>query len=177
MYKFDWIYKNPNISKWTNSKEYIVLHHTGSIWAGNIKILAWTPPSKVSVHFLVMQDGKAYKMAEPDQITRHAWESEWGSIDWLNPHSLGIEIEGNSDSKFSDTEYNKVVDLVKYLMKAFNIPKENVIKHSDITRSGSKDKKLWDWKSKARKTDLAPRFRQDRWYKTYSEWRDKVLVV
>lgn len=94
----------------------------------------------------------------------------------MNSYSMGIEVVWpNSSWAFSNRQYRKVIDLVKYLMVTFWIPKENVIKHSDITWSWSKNKRLWDGKSPARKTDLSPRFWHDRWYTTYTIWRDSVL--
>ena len=175
MYEFDGVYQNPNISPWVNTDTYIILHHTWSIWAGNLKILSGQPPSKVSVHFLVQQDWKAFKLAEPNQITRHAWESQRGDLIGMNNYAIGIEIEGNADMKFPDVQYNKVVDLVKYLCKTFSIPEENLLCHHDITRAGSANKQLRDWKSACRKPDLAPRFWHDKWYKNFAERRTWIF--
>jgi N-acetyl-anhydromuramyl-L-alanine amidase AmpD len=153
-----------------------VLHHTGSVWWGNLKILSGQAGKPVSVHFLIQQDWKAFKLANPEQITWHAWESQRGNLVWMNSYSLGIEIEGNADTKFTDKQYAKVIDLIRYLQTAFKIPKENVICHHDITRAGSPKKKLRDWVSSCRKPDLAPVFRHAKGYKNFVEFRAKNLV-
>ena len=175
MYNWDGIYNNKNVSPGVNSCTYIVLHHTGSIGWGNLKILAGQTAKQVSVQFYVDRAGKAYKLCEPTQIARHAGESRWGNLIWMNAYSVGIEIEGNDATPFTLVQYNKVIDVVKYLQKTFNIPKENVIKHSDITRAGSANKELWDWKHPARKTDVSPRFWHDQGFSTYTDLRNKVL--
>lgn len=43
-------------------------------------------------------------------------------------------------------------------MATFSIPKENVLRHADVTHAKSKDKVLWDGKSPSRKVDVADAF-------------------
>lgn len=53
-------------------------------------------------------------------------------------------------------------------MAVFNIPKENVLRHADLTWQGSQKKQLWDGVSKTRKVDIAKSF----WEKGYTSWHD-----
>lgn len=169
------IFQTKNISKWENSCRYIILHHTWVVWAGNLPILLWKNWSRVSAHFLITQDWKSYKLADPKQITWHAGKSQWWFNKNMNAHSLWIEIEGNGKTAFTDKQYFLVVELVKHLMKTYNIPIDNLLKHSDLTREWSSKMRLWDWKSPTRKVDLDRRFWADRGYSTFSLWRDLVF--
>ena len=175
-YNRDWVYNNPNVSPWINTKERIVLHHTWSIGGGNLPILAGQTSKQVSVHFLITQAGKAYKLCDVNKIARHAGQSQRGNHIGMNSYSIWIEIEGNDATPFTDAQYKKVIDVVRYLQTTFNIPKEKIIKHSDITRAGSSSMQLRDWKSPARKTDVSPRFWRDKGYPNYTERRNKVLL-
>lgn len=77
----------------------------------------------------------------------------------MNHYSIGIEVIGPlSNGGFTREQQATVKKLIQHLMGVFNIPKENVLKHADITWAGSKDKKLWNWKSKSRKVDIARTF-------------------
>jgi len=65
-----------NVTSWTNTCEYIVLHHTGAVgdWNINACLYGW-----VSFHYLVRPDGSVVKFNEDDNILWHAGESKW---DW-----------------------------------------------------------------------------------------------
>ncbi len=131
MFKFteDLSNRQRNVSKGTNTCEYILLHHTGVIWEGNIKVLLGETWTKASVHFLVMQDGRSYKLADPKWITWHAWQSSWeGRID-MNRYCLGIEIEW---PWFTEVQRKKAIELTEHLMAVYRIPKERVIRHKDV---------------------------------------------
>jgi N-acetyl-anhydromuramyl-L-alanine amidase AmpD len=66
--------------------------------------------------------------------------------------------------------------LVKHLVKAYNIPEENILTHASITRSWSKYKKLWDGKSPSRKVDCWRELRMDK-YNTFAEYRKSFYAV
>jgi N-acetyl-anhydromuramyl-L-alanine amidase AmpD len=178
MFKFDSVFYTPKEhTKGTNTCKYIILHHTGTAFWTTQWVLDWLNKRAdyASCHFLVDEKWYSYKMWKPSDILRHAWESARWNIVWMNNHSMWIEIIWNNDTWFTDIEFNKVVELVKHLMKWFNIPKKNVLCHHDITRKGSKEMKLRDGKSPCRKPDISRRFWSDRWYKNFVEFRDKCL--
>ena len=158
-FKQDLSSEQKNYTKWiTNTCDYVIVHHTGTVqgtlW-GNLKVLLGHTRNPVSCHFLVDGDGSAYKLADPKLVTWHAWSSRWGSINWLNFHSLGIEIIGPD---FTHAQRVTVRKLIQHLMAVFNIPKANVLRHADLTHAGSAKKILWDWVSKSRKIDVADSF-------------------
>jgi hypothetical protein len=63
--------------------------------------------------------------------------------------------------------------LIRYLMKTFNIPKENVLRHADLTWSWSNKWIIWDWVSKSRKIDIDKSFYFPK-YKTWKEYQESL---
>lgn len=146
-------------SKGTNTCQYIVLHHTGwGSYKGNLKVLSGNTARDVSCHFLIWPNGEMAKIGTPEQIQRHAGQSERGNLEFMNNYAIGIELVDNSNKvgtaqRFTDAQRTQLSSLVKHLVKAYNIPEENILTHASITRSWSKYKKLWDGKSPSRKVD------------------------
>lgn len=123
-----------NKSKGTNTKEYIVLHHTatqeGSI-EGVLKTLTVGP---VSVHYVVDTNGDIYKIWEDHDILWHAGVSTWEGKTDLNRFSIGIEtIWPLKSGGFTDEQRKAVKELIKYLSGLYKIPKEKLIRHKDIS--------------------------------------------
>jgi hypothetical protein len=52
-------------------------------------------------------------------------------------------------------------------MASFKIPKENVLRHADLTWKGSGKKQLWDGISPSRKTDVDRAL-----WKNFTSWAD-----
>ena len=152
-YPFD---KKVTTNKKTNTKfspQFIILHHTGGgtfLW--NVKYLSeWT--AKASVHFVIWPDWETAKIGEPTKdCLRHCGQSVRGSLSWMNKYSLWIEVVGYGE--YNIHQLISLTDLTEYLMYHFNIPKENVLRHCDLTWAGSVNKKLRDGKSKSRKVDI-----------------------
>ena len=77
MFPFKQLLTTRNASPGMNTKQYIILHHTGTpqgTLAGNLKTLT---TGAVSCHFVVDGDGSAYKIGSPDMILWHAGDSQW----------------------------------------------------------------------------------------------------
>lgn len=164
MFPFKQTLTTKNITPWTNTKEYIIVHHTGTpqgTIAGNIKALT---TGAVSCHFIVDGDGSAYKIWSPDNILWHAGVSGWGARTNMNSYSLGIETIGPD---FTDKQRATVRALIQHLMATFNIPNANVLRHADITWGWSSSKTLWDGVSPSRKVDIAESF----WKINRTSWK------
>jgi len=169
-----------NKSVWTNTCDYIIIHHTGwGSYASNLRILSgvW---SKVSCHFLVGSDWQLARIWDPREIQWHAGKSQRGNKTNINRFSIGIEIVDDPTKwdwfdRFTDKQRVKVRELVEYLMKTYNIKNENVLTHASVTRDGSKEKKLWDWTSKARKVDANRSLWVFGWHNTFQDYRASLL--
>jgi len=100
----------------------------------------------LSVHGFVKPDGTYEKMVSSPGKAFHAGKSEWNGLSGLNSYYLGFEllVPGTHDygsfSKAIETEgtYNEKqmktsVDICKYWIDKYNIPVENIIRHSDCS--------------------------------------------
>ena len=125
----DYSSRQRNFSQWVNTKEFIVLHHTWVIGEWNIPVLLWERAAQVSAHYILMQDGRVVKLGWDNQVLWHAWDSEWKWKKYLNWYSIWIEVEWPT---FTKAQRRELRQLVRNLMAAHNIPKENVIRHKDI---------------------------------------------
>lgn len=153
--------RQKNFSKWVNTCEYIILHHTATgrnTIEGNKRVLLWETARKVSCHFIVDEHGNAYKLGDPKQILWHAWESFWKWKRYLNNYSVGIEIIWPLPW-FTDEQRRTVYFLVQHLMSVLKIPKENVLRHKDV--------------SQGRKNDVEDSFWNNK-YKTYKDWQNTL---
>ena len=101
---------------------------------------------KLSVHGFIHPDGTYEKMVSSPGKAYHAGKSEWNGLKYLNSHYLGFEllVPGEHDfgtfSKAIETEgtyteeqFKTSVETVKWWMNEYNIPAENVVRHSDCS--------------------------------------------
>jgi len=101
---------------------------------------------KLSVHGFIHPDGTYEKMVESPGKAFHAGKSKWGDLENLNSHFLGFEllVPGEHDfgtfSKAIETEgtyteeqFKTAVEVTKWWIKEYNIPLENVVRHSDCS--------------------------------------------
>ena len=155
-----------------NTCQYLILHHTAwGTFESNCKILSGSVWD-VSCHFVVGPKGETAKIGDPKDVLWHAGNSQRWNLVMMNGYSMGIEVVWpDKDWRFTKAQHKAVAELVRHLMKAFNIPKENILCHHDITWKWSKEKKLRDGKSPARKPDLNPIFRHAQWYNTFADYR------
>lgn len=148
--------KTNNKSKWVNTREFIIVHHT---WTkhGTIKwVLRTLTVWNVSVHYVVDFNWDKYKIWSTDNILRHCWVSEWKWRKNMNFYSIWIEVVWWKWEEFPREQRVAVRELIQHLMKTFNIPKENVLRHKDIA----------PW----RKTDIADTF-WNHWFKSWKEYQ------
>jgi N-acetyl-anhydromuramyl-L-alanine amidase AmpD len=170
MYPFNNVTDTKKFTKGVNTRQFIIIHHTwGGNYQSNLKYLSEST-AQASVHFIIWADEEVAKIATPDKILWHAWQSCRGNLEWMNKYSLWIEVVwfGGYNTK----QLIRLTDLVEYLMAVYNIPKENVLRHSDIAQRWefSKKKILWDWKRASRKTDIGLNF-FPMWFET---WRNQL---
>lgn len=112
-----------------SSREYITIHETGNKTVGaGAKAHAnyiKTLKSKTSWHYTV-DDESIYQHIPDDEKSYHT------SDKFANENSIAIEICVNIDGDFSKAVAN-AIELVRTLMKKYNIPIKNVKTHKDWT--------------------------------------------
>ena len=85
-------------------------------------------------------------MIESPGKASHAGKSEWDGIQHLNSHYLGFEllVPGKQTygsflkaieepGTYTQEQFDSAVDTCKWWMKQYNIPVNNVVRHSDCS--------------------------------------------
>ncbi|AZI20722.1 N-acetylmuramoyl-L-alanine amidase [Chryseobacterium taklimakanense] len=143
-------------------QRYIILHYTALDHDKSVRVLT---EQSVSSHYLVndTDDREIYQLVDENKRAYHAGISEWRKITNLNDTSIGIEIVNpgyTADAQgvktfydYPEWQFKKVGELVKDLVKRYDIKPQNVIAHSDIAPT--------------RKEDPGPKFPWKRLYNEY----------
>ncbi len=112
--------------------------------------------SKVSSNFFIQNNGKIICLVPELFEAWHAGKSSWGKYKSLNRYSIGIEINNpgheHGYKKFSQKQILSLIKLLRYLIKKYNIKKQNILGHSDIAPNRKKDPgEKFPWKKLAKK--------------------------
>ena len=84
-----------------------------------------------SAHYFV-DDKQILRVVKDSDKSWHCGDGR-GLNGITNENSIGVEMCINSDGDFNKT-YLNALKLTKYLMKKYNIPLENVVRHYDASR-------------------------------------------
>ncbi|GAB4222010.1 MAG: 1,6-anhydro-N-acetylmuramyl-L-alanine amidase AmpD [Francisella sp.] len=100
---------------------------------------------KVSAHFYIKRDGTIIQFVSVNDRAWHAGESQFNGRQGCNNFSVGIELQGTDNSKYSEYQYSSLNVLLNDLQH--NYPKlRNIVGHSDIAPNRKKDPgKYFDW--------------------------------
>ena len=146
MFPFKATLQTGNKTPGKNTKEFVVVHHTGT-GEGTIRGVLDQLTNVLSCHFVIDTDGSAYKIGSPDDILWHAGVSSWKGRTDMNRYALGIEIIGPlADGGFTDAQRKTAKDLIQHLMAVFAIPSQNIIRHKDVApnRKWDVSDTFWD---------------------------------
>ena len=118
----------------------VVLHATAGGLAGT---LAWfgNPNSGVSAHYVVAKNGKVFQMVEERRKAHHAGASEFQDRENFNRFSVGIEIVNLNDGQdpYPPDQFEAMVNLVDYLVEKYDIHRQWIVTHADISTVGKTD--------------------------------------
>ncbi len=124
-----------NYTENANTPTYIVIHDTANY---NRTAGAWmhynyfnSENRSASAHFFV-DDKTIIQTVKVKDMSWHCGDGG-GIYGIRNSNSIGIEICVNQNSDYKTAVAN-TVDLVKYLMKEYNIKFERVVRHYDASR-------------------------------------------
>tara|TARA_Y100001970_G_C14017912_1_gene741924 strand:- start:61 stop:696 length:636 start_codon:yes stop_codon:yes gene_type:complete len=99
--------------------------------------------SKVSAHYFIKRNGQIILMVPDLHSAWHAGKSRWKNYNFLNKHSIGIEISNkgheNGYQAFSKKQIYSLTRLSKILINKYKIKKNNILGHSDIAYDRKKD--------------------------------------
>lgn len=117
----------------TSSIKYIVIHYTansGDTAKNNADYFARTV-TKTSAHYFV--DETSIWQSVKDSDTAYAvGASSYKHAECRNANSISIEM-CNAKNSILEATFNNTAELTKKLMKEFNIPISNVLRHWDVT--------------------------------------------
>jgi len=132
----------------------LVLHYTGMpTGEGALKTLT-TPESKVSSHYLVMEDGAILRLVQEDKRAWHAGRSWWRGRRDVNADSIGIEIVNPGHELgyvlFPDVQMAAVIALLSDIRTRWSIDDNRILGHSDVAPGRKQDPgELFPWKTLA----------------------------
>lgn len=123
----------------TKPIKYIVIHYTannGDTAKNNADYFSRTPNISASAHYFV--DEKEVWQSVLDKDTAyHCGGNTYKHNECRNANSIGIEMCSRKDATgkyyFKDEVVKRTIALTKEIMKKYNIPVTNVIRHYDVT--------------------------------------------
>lgn len=117
-----------------NEPKYIIIHYTG-----NQKDTAYNNAKyfnggnrNASAHYFV-DDTSIFQVVED---YNGAWHVGNTKTEVNNKNSIGIEMCCSGNYQVSSKTEENTIELVKYLMKKYNIPVANVRTHAEVTKYG-----------------------------------------
>ena len=125
----------------------IIIHHTAQdSLKQTLKTFTLTA-TQVSAHYVISKEGKVIHMLNDYLRAWHAGNGSWGKNTDINSTSIGIELDNNGITPFTDNQILSLLALLTKLKKDYNIPTQNIIGHSDIAPTRKKDPSaFFPWK-------------------------------
>lgn len=135
---------------------YVVEHYTannGDTAKNNADYFANNCNLSASAHYFVDENGVWQSVKDSDTAYHCGTTGTYKHPKCRNANSIGIEMcsrrDANGKYYFKDATIKNAANLTKELMKKYNIPKENVIRHYDVTGKNCPapmvtDEKLWE---------------------------------
>ena len=128
-----------NYTKGNNKKnKYIVIHYVGATGGAedNCKYFE-TVNRNASANYFIGHKGEIWQCVEDDDIAWHCGAKTYKHPYCRNSNSIGIELwckkAANGTWFFEEATIKSTIELTKELMKKYNIPVSNVIRHYDVT--------------------------------------------
>jgi N-acetylmuramoyl-L-alanine amidase len=123
--------------------DMIVLHYTGMADAQAALTKLCAAGSKVSAHYLVLEDGRIVQCVPEGRRAWHAGLSQWEGQHDINSRSVGIEIanpgHGLGYPDFPEPQIEAVIALVRDILSRHPIRRDRVLAHSDVAPSRKDD--------------------------------------
>ncbi len=99
---------------------------------------------RVSAHFLVRRRGELLQFVDADARAWHAGASRFLGREGCNDFSIGVELEGDGEHRFTEAQYRRLIRLLAALRARY--PLRWVAGHSDIAPGRKSDPGPWfDW--------------------------------
>lgn len=101
----------------------------------------------VSAHLLLRRDGSVLQFVPFHKRAWHAGESRFRGVERCNDFSLGIELEGDDETPYTDGQYRTLSGVLCALLKAYpGLSLRRVAGHCDVSPGRKTDPgPVFDW--------------------------------
>ena len=147
-------YKSP-LATWQASENFeprkpqlIIIHHTNmrSLAEALYTLQTGNPQGRVSAHYLIGREGEILQLVADNQRAWHAGIARWAGRTDLNSASIGIELDNDGSTPFTQTQIAALLSLLTDLTKRLGIEPQQVWGHSDIAPARKDDpNKYFPW--------------------------------
>jgi AmpD protein len=102
---------------------------------------------RVSAPLLIYRSGETVQFVPFDKRAWHAGESRHQGRGSCDDFSLGIELEGTDETRYTDTQYLKLAEITQSLLRTYpRMRPERIVGHSDIAAARKTDPGYsFDW--------------------------------
>ncbi|QSB44580.1 N-acetylmuramoyl-L-alanine amidase [Tsuneonella flava] len=141
---------SPNCNERKLPISMVVLHYTEMENAEVALDRLCDPSAEVSAHYLISEAGEVIRLVPEEQRAWHAGQSYWRGHRDVNSASIGIELDHPGHAlgyrPFSDVQIDALVPLLARIVKYYDIPRANVVAHSDVAPARKVDPgELFPW--------------------------------
>ena len=127
---------SPNHAARQSAVDVLVLHYTELPLEDSLQVLRDDKRSnRVSAHYVLAEDGTAYRLVPEDRVAWHAGRSFWRGREALNGTSIGIEIVNLHGDRhdYPDAQIAALIELCHDIIARHPvIVPRNIVGHSDI---------------------------------------------
>ena len=153
---------SPNWDERALPVSMVVLHYTGMQSGDEALARMCDSAAKVSAHYMIDEDGTVIQLVDEDKRAWHAGKSYWRGVTDINSASVGIELVNPGHEwgyrPFPDAQMEALVPLLADIVKRHDVPRANVVGHSDIAPARKQDPgELFDWERLAKLGLAVPR--------------------
>lgn len=102
---------------------------------------------RVSSHLLIRRDGEIQQFVPFQKRAWHAGQSCWDGREGCNDFTIGIELEGDDFSPFSDQQYQQLSQVIKLLIQTYpHLSPQRITGHEHIAPGRKTDPgPYFDW--------------------------------
>ena len=141
---------SPNFNERSLPISMVVIHYTEMKPVETALEKLCDPEAQVSAHYLITEEGKVIRIVPEEKRAWHAGASYWRGHKDVNSASIGIELDhpghGGGYREFSNAQFEALVPLVARIVKEYDIPRANVVGHSDVAPARKIDPgELFPW--------------------------------
>jgi AmpD protein len=102
---------------------------------------------KVSTHLLICRDGELTQFVPFGRRAWHAGDSCFRGRSCCNDFSIGIELEGDDETPYTDVQYSHLIAVIKAICESYpDITVRQIAGHSDVSPGRKSDPgPAFDW--------------------------------